>query len=65
MSESQIALQKGKSRLGAVNGLSAKKAASIFNGLKDPETSLPVTARQIAKCRQGRVHALERLGRAE
>ena len=58
-------LTKGKSRLGAVNGLSAKKAAEKYNGLVDPDTKLPVTARQIAKCRQGRIHALERLGRAE
>ena len=58
-------LTKGKSRLSGTSGLSAKKAAEKFNGLKDPITSLPVTARQIAKCRQGRIHALERLGRAE
>ena len=58
-------LTKGKRRLDGASGLSAKKAAEIFNGLKDPVTNLPVTARQISKCRQGRVHALERLGRAE
>ena len=56
---------RGKSRLGAVNGLSTKKAATMFADMKDPVTNLPVTKRQIAKARQGRVNAIERLGRAE
>lgn len=62
--ETRMSLENGRIRLNAVSGLSAKKAAEKYNGLKDPDTNLPVTARQIAKARQGRIFAIERLGRA-
>ena len=55
----------GAQRLNSVSGLSAKKAAEKYKGLKDPITDLPITARTIRKARQMRKSVIERLGRSE